>query len=137
MIVPHSEEATYSLRIPLYLVQAAVVLLVLGVTGFCVLGYSYLKVAAEAREAETLRQLSRAQQEEIDALAIETQRMMEQVHAIDDLVELVTERLEIERVKLMMLCRTNLLKATVLRHPYTVTILLTVAHHQRILPRQL
>jgi len=97
MIVPHSEEATYSLRIPLYLVQAAVVLLVLGVTGFCVLGYSYLKVAAEAREAETLRQLSRAQQEEIDALAIETQRMMEQVHAIDDLVELVTERLEIDK----------------------------------------
>ena len=97
MIVPHSEEATYSLRIPLYLVQAAVVLLVLGVTGFCVLGYAYLRASAEAKDAETLRQLSRAQQEEIDSLAIETQRMMEQVKAIDDLVELVTERLELDR----------------------------------------
>lgn len=100
MIVPHSEEATYSLRIPLYLVQAAVVLLVLGVTGFCVLGYAYLKASAEAREAETLRQLSRAQQEEIDTLAVETQRMMEQVHAIDDLVELVTDRLELDKGEL-------------------------------------
>jgi len=100
MIVPHSEEATYSLRVPLYLVQAAVVLLVLGVTGFCVLGYSYLKAAAEAREAETLRQLSMAQQEEIDALAIETQKMMEQIYIMDDLVELVTERLELDKGEL-------------------------------------
>lgn len=100
MIVPHSEEATYSLRIPLYLVQAVVALLVIGVTGFCVLGYAYLKASVEAQEAETLRQLSSAQQEEIDALAIETQRMMEQVHAIDDLVELVTERLELDKGEL-------------------------------------
>ncbi len=96
MIVPHSEEATYSLRIPLYAVQAVVALLVLGVTGLCVLGYAYLNVAAEAREAEALRQLNRAQQEEIDSLAVETQLMMEQVHAIDELVEMVTEKLEIE-----------------------------------------
>lgn len=97
MIVPHSEEATYSIRIPLYLVQATVVFLILGVTGFCLLGYAFLKASAEAREAETLRQLSRAQQEEIDALAIETQRMMEQVHAIDDLVEIVTDRLDLDK----------------------------------------
>lgn len=97
MIVPHSEEATYSLRIPLYLVQAAVALLVIGVTGFCVLGYAYLRASAEAREAESLRQLSRAQQEEFNALAVETERMMEQVHAVDELVELVTERLELDK----------------------------------------
>ncbi|MGM0651608.1 MAG: M23 family metallopeptidase [Bacillota bacterium] len=96
MIVPHSEEATYSLRIPLYLVQAVVALLVIGVTGFCVLGYAYLRASAEARESETLRQLSRAQQEEINALAVETERMMEQVDAVDELVELVTEKLELD-----------------------------------------
>ncbi len=97
MIVPHSEEATYSLRIPLYLVQVTVALLILGVAGFCVLGYAYLMASAEAREAETLRQLSMAQKEEIDALAVETQRMMEQVNAVDELVELVTERLELDQ----------------------------------------
>ncbi len=96
MIVPHSEEATYSLRIPLYFVQVAVALLVLSVTGLCVLGYAYLKVAAEAEEAEILRQLSRVQQEEIDALAVETQKMMEQIYAVDELVEIVTEKLELE-----------------------------------------
>jgi murein DD-endopeptidase MepM/ murein hydrolase activator NlpD len=42
-----------------------------------------------------LRQINRAQQEEIDALAIETQLMLEQVQAIDELVELVTEKLDI------------------------------------------
>ncbi len=100
MIVPHSEEATYSLRIPLYLVQAAVALLILGVTGFCVLGYAYLKASAEAREAESLRQLSMAQKEEIDALAVETQRMMDQVYEIDELIELVTERLELDQAEI-------------------------------------
>ncbi len=96
MIVPHSEEATYSFRIPLYLVQIAVGLLALVAVGMCVLSYSYLKVAAEAEEAEILRQLSRVQQEEIDALAVETQKMMEQVYAVDELVELVTEKLELK-----------------------------------------
>ncbi len=96
MIVPHSEEATYSLRIPLYAVQAAVAFLFLGVVGFCVLGYAYLKAASEAEEADSLRQLSRVQQEEIDALAIETKKMMENIYAVDELVELVTEKLELD-----------------------------------------
>lgn len=96
MIVPHSEESTFSLRIPLYAVKLAVIFLVLGVAGLCVLGYAYLRTAAEAQEALTLRQINRAQQEEIDALAVETQRMMEQIREIDELVELVTERLDLE-----------------------------------------
>lgn len=96
MIVPHSEEATYSLRFPLYAVQAAVALLVLAVAGLGVLGFAYLKVAAEAQDAHALREVNRAQQEEIDALAIETERMMEQIYAIDELVDMVTERLELD-----------------------------------------
>lgn len=96
MIVPHSEEATYSLRLPLYIVQVAVAFLVLVVTGFCVLGYAYLRAASGAQEAQALRELNRAQQEEIDALAIETERMMEQIYAIDELVEMVTERLDLD-----------------------------------------
>ncbi len=95
MIVPHSEEATYSLRLPLYIVQAAVAILVLGVAGLCVLGYAYINASAEAREAKVLRQVNMAQQEEIDALAVETQRMMEQVSAIDALVEMVTDTLDL------------------------------------------
>ncbi len=96
MIVPHSEEATHSLRIPLYVVQVVVALFILGVAGFCVLGYGYLKASAVAEEAEILRQLSRAQQEEINSLAIETEKMMEQIYAIDDLVDMVTDKLDME-----------------------------------------
>ena len=96
MIVPHSEEATYSLRLPLYAVQAAVALLVLAVAGLGALGFAYLKAAAQAQEAQALREVNRAQQEEIDALAIETERMMEQIYAIDELVDMVTERLELD-----------------------------------------
>lgn len=96
MIVPHSEEATYSLRLPLLAVQAAVALLVLAVAGVFILGFAYLQVASEAQQAQALRDLNRAQQEEIDALAIETERMMEQIFAIDELVDMVTERLEID-----------------------------------------
>ncbi|MDZ4132421.1 MAG: M23 family metallopeptidase, partial [Dethiobacteria bacterium] len=51
---------------------------------------------AEAREAQILREINRAQQEEINALAVETQRMMEQVKAIDELVELVTDKLDLD-----------------------------------------
>ncbi len=96
MIVPHSEEATFSLRLPLYVVQIAVALLVLGVAGFSMLGYAYLETAAEAREAQALRQLNRAQQEEIDSLAVETEKMKEQIHDVDKLIEVVTEKLELE-----------------------------------------
>lgn len=96
MIVPHSEEATYSLRFPLYVLQVAAALLVLGIAGLSLLAYGYLTATAEAREAQALREVNRAQQEEINALAVETQRMMEQVEAIDELVELVTDKLDLD-----------------------------------------
>lgn len=96
MIVPHSEEATYSLRLPLYALQVAAALLVLVIAGLSVLAYGYLTATAEAREAQALREVNRAQQEEINALAVETQRMMEQVKAIDELVELVTDKLDLD-----------------------------------------
>ena len=96
MIVPHSEEATYSLRFPLYALQIAAALLVLAIAGLSLLTYGYLTARAEAREAQVLREVNRAQQEEINALAVETQRMMEQVQAIDELVELVTDKLDLD-----------------------------------------
>jgi hypothetical protein len=102
MIVPHSEEATYSLRLPLYALQVAAALLVLAIAGLSLLAYGYLTAAAEAREAKVLREVNRAQQEEINALAVETQRMMEQVQAIDELVELVTDKLDLDPATLKM-----------------------------------
>ncbi len=96
MVIPHSEESTYSARLPLFAVQLAVAFFVLAVAGFCLLIFSYFRVLADAREVYALRELNRAQQEEINALAAETQRMMEQVRAIDDLVVFVTEKLDLD-----------------------------------------
>jgi murein DD-endopeptidase MepM/ murein hydrolase activator NlpD len=96
MVIPHSEESTYSARLPLFAVQLTVAFLVLLVAGLCLLVFSYFRVLADAREVQALRELNRAQQEEINALAAETQRMMEQVKAIDDLVVFVTEKLDLD-----------------------------------------
>jgi murein DD-endopeptidase MepM/ murein hydrolase activator NlpD len=96
MVIPHSEESTYSARLPLFAVQLSVAFLVLLVAGLCFLVFSYFRVLADAREVQALRELNRAQQEEINALAAETQRMMEQVKAIDDLVQFVTEKLDLD-----------------------------------------
>lgn len=95
MVVPHSEESTFSLRIPLFAIQLVVAFLALAVVSFSVLGYAYMRAAAEANEANLLRQINRAQQDEINALAIETERMMEQIQNIDELVDLVTDKLEL------------------------------------------
>ncbi|MFO7951342.1 MAG: M23 family metallopeptidase [Bacillota bacterium] len=100
MIVPHNEEATYSLRIPLFVVQIAVIMLVIGVAGLSILSYAYLRAAAEAKEAEELREINRAQQEEIDALAVETQRVMDQIHDIDELIDIVKEEIEVDSEEL-------------------------------------
>lgn len=96
MVIPHSEESLFSLRLPLIAVQIAVAFLVLTVAGLCLLVFSYLRVLSDAREVYVLREVNRAQQEEIDALAVETQRMMEQVKAIDELVKFVTEKLDLD-----------------------------------------
>ncbi len=96
MVVPHSEESTFSIRIPLLAVQLAVAFFVLGIVGICLLIFSYLRVSADAQEVYALREMNRAQQEEINSLAAETQRMMEQVRAIDELVEFVTEKLDLD-----------------------------------------
>ncbi len=96
MVVPHTEESTFSLRIPLFVVQLLVAFLVLVVAGVGVLGYSYIKTAAEAEEVDLLRQINRAQQDEINALAVETEKMVEQIQSIDELVDFVTNKLDLD-----------------------------------------
>ncbi len=96
LVIPHSEEATYSAQLPLFAAQMVVAFLVLAVAGLCLLVFSYFRVLADAREVHALREMNRAQQEEINTLAAETQRMMEQVKAIDELVVFVTEKLDLD-----------------------------------------
>jgi murein DD-endopeptidase MepM/ murein hydrolase activator NlpD len=96
MIVPHSEEATYSLRLPLWVGQMLAAIFVIGLTGICFLFYVYRNVAQEAREARILRQINQVQQEEINAFAYETQKLLEQMAQIEDLAELVADKLGLD-----------------------------------------
>ncbi len=94
LVIPHSEEATFSLRFSISAVKFAVIIAVLIISGFGFLGYSYLMVSAEANRVEELRQINRAQKEEIDALAIETEKAMNQINELDQLIEKVTEKID-------------------------------------------
>ncbi|MDY6825863.1 MAG: peptidoglycan DD-metalloendopeptidase family protein [Bacillota bacterium] len=96
MIVPHSEEDTFSLKLPLYVVKLAAAVVVLFIIGFGLMGFAYLRASSEAKEAQSLREINRAQQEEIDTLAVETQKMMEQLDEVDALVDKMTDKLELE-----------------------------------------
>ena len=57
MIVPHSEEATYSFRLPLFIGQLIVAFFVVGLAAFLFLAYIYRNARLEAEE---VRILSRA-----------------------------------------------------------------------------
>ncbi|MEW5783611.1 MAG: M23 family metallopeptidase [Bacillota bacterium] len=81
---------------PLWVGQLTAAIFVLGLAGFCVLAYVYRTVSQEAHEARILRQVNQVQQEEINAFAYETQKLLEQMVQIEDLAELVAEKLGID-----------------------------------------
>lgn len=93
MIVPHSEESTYSIRVPLFVGQLLVVLFVIGLAAFLILAYTYNHLLSEAEEVRILRQVNQAQQDEINSFAHETQQLLKRMQEIEDLAELVADRL--------------------------------------------
>lgn len=92
MVVPHTEESTYSMRLPLYIVQLLGALAVLALTGLLILVYSYRNAQHDAREVQALRQVNQAQQDEINALAYATQTLLDQLSQIDFVLESVAEK---------------------------------------------
>src|SRR5690606_1475365 len=95
MIVPHSEESTYSFKVPLIVGQLLAALFIIGLASFVIVVYSNLHLRAESEEASQLRQVVQVQEAEINAFAYETQKLLEQMQQIDVLVKLVEEKLEL------------------------------------------
>jgi murein DD-endopeptidase MepM/ murein hydrolase activator NlpD len=93
MIVPHSEEATYSFRLPLFIGQLIVAFFVVGLAAFLFLAYIYRNARLEAEEVRILRQANQVQQDEINAFAHETQQLLERMQQIEDLAEEVADKL--------------------------------------------
>lgn len=93
MVVPHSEESTYSIRVPLYVGQLVVALCVIGLAAFFVLAYAYNRLLSEAEEACILRQVNQAQQDEIDSFAQQSQHLLQQMGEIEELARQVAKKL--------------------------------------------
>ncbi|NLA27338.1 MAG: M23 family metallopeptidase [Firmicutes bacterium] len=93
MIVPHSEEATYSFRLPLFVGQLIVGLFVVGLSAFLFLAYGYRNARLDAEEVRILRQANQVQQDEINAFAGITHQLLERIEQIEDLAGEVADKL--------------------------------------------
>jgi murein DD-endopeptidase MepM/ murein hydrolase activator NlpD len=94
MIVPHTEEATYSIRLPFLVGQLLVGAFVLVLSVLLILAYAYRNALDEAREVRILRQAVQAQQDEINSFAYETQKILDWMDQIEGLAEFVANKLE-------------------------------------------
>jgi len=79
----------------LFVVQLLVAFSALCLAGLLILVYSYRNALNDAKEVQALRQINQAQQDEINAFAYETQKLIEQMGQIEMLAELVAEKLGI------------------------------------------
>lgn len=97
MIVPHSEEATYSFRLPLFVGQLIVALSVVGLVAFLFLAYAYRNALLDAEEVRILRQANQVQQDEINTFAGITQQLLERMQQVEELAEEVADKLGLGR----------------------------------------
>ncbi|HHX87110.1 MAG TPA: peptidoglycan DD-metalloendopeptidase family protein [Firmicutes bacterium] len=93
MIIPHSEEATYSLRFPLRAGQLVVVAMIIGLSMLMVMFCSYRHILEEAQEAQNLREESRRQHDKMNVCALETQQLLAQIEQVEHLTEKVADRI--------------------------------------------
>lgn len=97
MIVPHSEEATYSFRLPLFVGQLIVALSVVGLGAFLFLAYAYHNALLDAEEVRILRQANQVQQDEINTFAGITQQLLERMQQVEELAEEVAGKLGLDQ----------------------------------------
>lgn len=95
LVIPHTEENTFSFRLPLFVVQALVALSVVGMICFLALISQYRSVLNEAAEARALREANRMQQQILENFAEETENLLAQMSQVDELAQLVATKLGI------------------------------------------
>lgn len=95
MIVPHDEEPTFSIRLPLMIVQVTVCLLVIAIVVLAGFLNTYRQRLHEAHEARMLREVNRVQQEEIEQFAFQTNVLKQQVDEIEQAAATLSDKLGI------------------------------------------
>ncbi len=95
MIVPHNEESTFSIRLPLVAIQVAVALLIIAIVVLLNFTNTYRQRLHEAHEARVLREVNRVQQEEIEQFESQTLVLKQQVDEIEQVAEILSDKLGI------------------------------------------
>ncbi|HAP32840.1 MAG TPA: hypothetical protein DCQ14_07305 [Firmicutes bacterium] len=85
MIIPHTEEAVWSLRVPLFLLQIAGVLVVFALLAVFVVFQSYQRLQQESLSAEHLSKENRFLNEQVDVLAGTTEELRLRLEAVEQM----------------------------------------------------
>lgn len=85
MLIPHTDESTYSVRIPLLFFQVICVVLLVSLLGGLLCYNSYRMLQEEAAEINLLRNENRYLNERFNILAAETEELKNKLEGIDKL----------------------------------------------------
>ncbi len=95
MVIPHTEEAVLSLRIPLFLLQLCSVVLVVSLLLAYVTLHSHLKGQEDSTAVEKLRAENRILGEQLDLLASMTEELLFKVEEVEHLGEEVRRLMDL------------------------------------------
>ncbi len=85
LVIPHTEDSVLNIRVPLFLLQLASVLIVVSLLAAFIFFQSYLKLQHEVGVAEQMRDENRILNEQIDLLTSFTENLMLKVEQVEHL----------------------------------------------------
>lgn len=96
MVVPHNEKEPISIRIPFWFCQVACLVLILFVTGIFALTFQYREYRAMSNENSYLKEILRAQDNDMKEVAQETEEIMDKIEEIEGMSKEVADLLDLE-----------------------------------------
>lgn len=85
LVIPHTEDTVLNIRVPLFILQLASVLIVVSLLAAFIVFQSYLKLQHEMGVAENMRDENRILNEQIDLLTSFTENLMLKVEQVEHL----------------------------------------------------
>ena len=94
IIAPHNETNGFSIRIPLWLCQAACLGLLIGLSGIFIMAYHYRELHAMSQENSYLKEIHRVHEEDLDKVTRESEEIFKKMKEIECMSEDVEKLLE-------------------------------------------
>ena len=96
MLVPHSEKAVLSFRIPWYFLELLFALLGAAAIALLVFTNSYQKMSSDLFQLQQLRRLSQEQKEQIDFLSQQAQEVQQNLRKVEELENQVRKLMKLD-----------------------------------------